>query len=86
MQQTAQILVYCDPDKPILEDLVRHAIQENNIPVDSDGKNLQKADWEQFWQYTETVKPTAPLKSEYVPIACPKPSPATSKPMQLMLY
>ena len=88
MQQTAQILVYCDPEKPILEDLVRHAIQENNVAVASDGKDLQKADWEQFWQYTDIVKPTAALKTEYVPIARPKPypNPTTTKQTQVMLY
>ena len=77
LHQAAQILVYCDPDKPLLQDLLKHSMEANNFLVNPEfgaQEGLQKSDWETFWRYTELVKPSAALKPEYVPVSSSKPT------------
>ena len=73
IQQTAEVLVHCDPKTTIVEDLLSHIAEQHGFPTkqeiiaaEPDGPSA--ADWLRFWDYAEDVNPYVLLRPEYIPI------------------
>ena len=62
MKQTAEVLVHCHPNPPVLEDVL-NAIATNNHLPDTDAAALEAkqealdTEWNRFWRYVEHVNP-----------------------------
>ncbi len=88
MQQTAPVLVHCDPEKPLAEDLLNYIAEQRGYPfkfkvLAGAQQGPTDSDWKRFWKYTEAVDPYVRLRPEHVPLDKPRQLVVSS---QLSLY
>ena len=76
LQQSAQALLNCNPDKRLAEQLAGYVAEQLGLPsrqvILADPREcLAEAEWMRFWQYTERINPYKQLVFEYCPVTSP---------------
>ena len=75
IQQSAQILAFCGPTQPIVEDLCNLIAELNACPPKAAiiaNDSLSSSDWALFCSYTSDVDPNVSVRPEYIPVCKPK--------------
>lgn len=69
--QTGEVIVYCHPDRPVVEDLLNAVAAENGLPapeeVAADTSGCHKNAWSQYAKYVQLVDPDLGCHVGHVP-------------------
>ncbi len=77
IQQAAQLLVHCDPEKPAVEEeeLLNYVAEQEGclskqepLGCAESPKGLAHCDWAHFWQYSEAVSLFVSKRTDYIPV------------------